>query len=318
MFHLILSGTVFTFTDIRVQKNRKMKTLPLTGSIVALVTPFENGLVDKDALRRLVEFHIQQGTQGIVPCGTTGESATLSHKEHEEVVDIVIQTAAGRIPIIAGTGSNNTVEAIRLTQSALKAGADGALLICPYYNKPTQEGIYLHYKAVSESADIPIVLYTIQSRTGVNVEPETVARLALLENIVAMKEASGNLEQMSRIISLTQGKFPLLSGDDMLTLPTLSIGGVGVISVLANIMPREVSQLIDFFQKGKLEEARAIHYRVLSLTKSLFVETNPSPVKKALSLLGMIEADVRLPLCQVSTSNATLIEKEMRSVGLLV
>lgn len=286
--------------------------------MTAMVTPFVNDGVDEVRLREQIEFQIRSGTSALVPCGTTGESATLSHEEHERVVELVVQTTAGRIPVIAGTGSNNTREAIRLTKHAESVGADAVLLIAPYYNRPTQEGLYQHYRAVSEAVDLPIILYNIQSRTGVNIEPETVARLAELENIVGIKEASGNLDQMSRVIQLTRAHpFALLSGDDALTLPVLAIGGTGVISVLSNIMPREVSQLVELFRRVRIVEARELHYDLLPIVRALFLETNPVPVKRAMHLLGMVEPEVRLPLCPMTDANVARLQVAMTNAGLV-
>lgn len=287
------------------------------GSMVALVTPFKNGGVDEKGLKKLVEFHIKNGTSVLVPCGTTGESATLSFEEHERLIEMTIEASRGRIPVIAGTGSNNTSEAVVLTKHAKKAGADGALLISPYYNKPTQEGLFLHFKAVAEAADIPIVLYNIASRTGVNIEPETVARLANIKNIVGIKEASGNLEQMSRIVSMCPVDFDLISGDDSLTLPVLSIGGKGVISVVANIVPKDTSDMIAAFEKGDIKEAMRLHYRLLPLVRAMFIETNPIPVKIAMGLMGMIEPHLRLPLCSLSEGNLQKLKNVLRDYGLL-
>ncbi len=291
--------------------------MDLSGSFVALVTPFEGGKVDEAALKRMVEFHAAGGTAGLVPCGTTGESATLSHEEHERVIGTVIQANRGRMKVVAGTGSNNTAEAVRLTAWAAKAGADAALLIAPYYNKPTQEGLFRHFKAVSEAVDLPLVPYSIQSRTGVNIEAETVARLAGLRNVVAIKEASGNLEQMARIYHLTGGKLTLLSGDDGLTLPLLAIGGRGVISVAANVAPRDTASLVSEFLAGRVDKAREIHYRMLPLVKALFLETNPIPVKTAMALMGMLKAEFRLPLCEMSAGNLEKLKKEMEAYGLV-
>ena len=286
--------------------------------MVALVTPFRDGEVDVPTLKKLVEFHVKSGTSGIVPCGTTGESATLSHEEHEQVIETVIQTARGRVAVIAGTGSNNTQEALRFTRHAQKAGADGALLICPYYNKPTQEGLVQHFRAVAESVNIPIVVYNIASRTGVNIEPETFGRLAKIRNIAAVKESSGNLEQMARIKALTGERFTLLSGDDGLTLPVLAIGGTGVVSVVANILPKEVAHLVAAFHKGKLEEARKIHYRLLAITKAMFIETNPIPVKTAMGLMKLIpDASLRLPMCAISPANLARLKEVLRSYRLI-
>ena len=291
--------------------------MPWRGSMVALVTPFRDDRVDEPALKRLVEFHIAQGTSALVPCGTTGESATLSHEEHDRVIETVVQTARGRIPVIAGTGSNNTKEAVRLTKHAKDAGADAALLIAPYYNKPTQRGLYLHFKAIAESVDLPLVPYNIASRTAVNIEPETFARLAEdCPTIAAVKEASGNLEQMSRILQLTRRKIALLSGDDALTLPVLSIGGTGVISVVANLVPKDVAALVSAFERGKLAQAAEWHHKLLPLVRAMFIETNPIPVKTAMGLLGMIEAQLRLPLCAMEGANLEKLKTVLAAYGL--
>ena len=290
----------------------------LRGSIVALVTPFRGSRVDVETLRKLVELHIRSGTTGILPCGTTGESATLSHEEHEQVIEVVIRAARKRIAVIAGTGSNNTAEALRLTRHAEHAGADGSLLIAPYYNKPTQEGLYRHFKTVAEAVDIPVVVYNIASRTGVNIEPDTFARLSHVRNIAGVKESSGNLEQMSRIRHLCGDRVTLLSGDDALTLPVLAIGGTGVISVVANILPKPVAQMVMAFAKGNLREARRIHYHLLPITKTLFIETNPIPVKTAMGLSGIIpDASLRLPMCPMSEANLSKLKDVLRSYKLI-
>ncbi|MCK9615472.1 MAG: 4-hydroxy-tetrahydrodipicolinate synthase [Candidatus Omnitrophica bacterium] len=288
------------------------------GSIVAIVTPFKNDNVDEKALRKLIEFHIKNGTSAIVPCGTTGESATLNYEEHERVIEICIEEAKGRIPIIAGTGSNSTQEAIVLTKHAAKAGAAASLQVSPYYNKPTQNGLYEHFKAIAEAADIPMILYNIASRTGVNIEPETIAKLARdCKNIIAVKEASGNLEQMSRIKLLCGKNFNLLSGDDALTLPVLSIGGVGVISVVANIAPRDVANLVNEFQKGNIEASQKIHYKLLPLIKAMFIETNPIPVKTAMGLMKLCEPSLRLPMCAMSEGNLSKLKKALIEYGII-
>jgi 4-hydroxy-tetrahydrodipicolinate synthase len=286
------------------------------GSIVALVTPFKNGKVDEDKLAELVGFHIKNGTSGIVPCGTTGESATLTHEEHNRVIEVVIKAANRKVPVIAGTGSNSTAEAIDLTKFAEKAGADAALLLSPYYNKPTQRGLYMHYKAVADSVKIPIIPYNIQSRTAVNIEPETFQKLAQIKNIVGVKESSGNLEQISRIRYLCGPDFAILSGDDALTLPILAIGGVGVISVAANIVPRDVADLVAAFKKGDIKKAQELHYKLLPLIKALFIETNPIPVKTAMELVGMIEPELRLPLCHMSEENLAKLAEALKKYGL--
>ncbi len=290
----------------------------LKGSMVALVTPFRDGEVDVATLQKLVELHIKEGTSAIVPCGTTGESATLSHDEHEQVIEMTIQAARGRVAVIAGTGSNNTQEALRFTRHAQRAGADASLLIAPYYNRPTQEGLVQHFRAVAEAVDLPIVIYNIASRTGVNIEPETFARLAKIRNIAAVKESSGSLEQMSRIKALCGEKIALISGDDALTLPVLSIGGTGVISVVANIVPGEVARMVAAFHKGKLQEARRIHYRLLNLVQAMFIETNPIPVKTAMELMGLIkDASLRLPMCAMSPANLAKLKEVLRSYKLI-
>jgi 4-hydroxy-tetrahydrodipicolinate synthase len=285
--------------------------------MVAIVTPFREDAVDERALAQLIERHVTSGTSAIVPCGTTGESATLSHQEHERVVELTVQAARGRLPVIAGTGSNNTREAIRLTQHAQRAGADGALLIAPYYNRPTQQGLYLHFKAIAEATRLPLVLYNIASRTGVNIEPETFARLSELATIVGVKEASGNLEQMSRILHVTGGKLALLSGDDALTLPVLAIGGTGVISVAANLVPRDMAEMVEAFVAGRTAEALAGHRRLLPLIKALFLETNPMPVKTAMGLLGWMQPELRLPLCAMSEANERRLREALEAYGLL-
>lgn len=273
------------------------------GSIVATVTPFLNGKLDRKSLKKLVEFQIRNGTDGIVPCGTTGESATLSFDEHEAVIEIVIEAAAGRVPVIAGTGSNSTKEAVTLTRYAKKAGADAALVITPYYNKPTQEGLYRHFRAVAESADIPLVLYNVPGRTGVNMTPETVARLAEVRNIVGVKEASGNLNQVCDIVRMTPKKFCVLSGDDGLFFPMMVLGAKGVISVASNVAPKAMADLYDAFVLGEVSKAREIHYRLWPLFHVLFVESNPIPAKTALAMMKMIREEFRLPLCPMSDGN---------------
>jgi len=286
-----------------------------TGSIVALVTPFKDGAVDHDKLGELVNFHVENGTNAIIPCGTTGESPTLSHREHGEVVDKVIETSGGRIPVIAGTGSNNTSEAINLTRHAKETGADGSLLITPYYNKPTQQGLYEHYKAILEEVDIPIIIYNVPSRTGVSISPETVVRLSEFKNIVAIKEATGDIDQASQILNLCD--ITVLSGDDSLTLPIMSIGGKGVVSVVANILPREVSELASSFLKGDIENSQRLHMSLLPLCKAMFIETNPIPVKTAMKLLGRLNGEMRLPLCSMSDEHEGQLKKVLVEHGLI-
>ncbi len=288
------------------------------GSIVAIVTPFHNEGVDEEKLRELIDFQIKNGTSGIVPCGTTGESATLNFDEHEKVIEVVIDQVNKRVPVIAGTGSNSTEEAIKLTQQAACAGADASLQVSPYYNRPTQRGLYEHFKAIAQSVKIPIILYNIAGRTGVNIEPETIAKLAHdCKNIVAVKEASGSLDQMSRIRQLCPKEFILMSGDDSLTLPVLSIGGTGIISVVANIVPGDVANLVDAFARGDLKEAQALHFKLLPLIKAVFLETNPIPIKTAMGLLGMCAPDLRLPMCSMSADNLEKLKKALKDYGLL-
>lgn len=287
------------------------------GSIVAIVTPFHNGKVDEKKLRELIDFQIKNGSSGIVPCGTTGESATLTFDEHEKVIEITIEQVNKRVPVIAGTGSNSTEEAIMLTKQAASAGADASLQVSPYYNRPTQAGLFRHFKAIAESVKIPIILYNIAGRTGVNIEPETIAGLAKdCRNIVAVKEASGSLDQMSRIKALCPPNFQLISGDDSLTLPVLSIGGVGVISVVANVVPADVAGLVSAFEKGNIKKAQNLHYKLLPLIKACFIETNPIPVKTAMGLLGMCEPDLRLPMCSMSPVNLDKLKKALKDYGL--
>ena len=289
------------------------------GSFVAMITPFtESGKVDEKGIRKLVEFHIKNGTDGIVPCGTTGESPTLSHEEHKRVVEITIKAVSGRIPVIAGTGSNSTREALDLTSHAKEAGADGALIVVPYYNKPTQKGLYLHYKEIADNVDIPIIVYNVPSRTGVNLLPETLAKLAELENIVAVKEASGNLEQMAQIVELCGDKITLLSGDDKLILPVLSIGGKGVISVVANIIPADVANMVREFEKGNYQTAQNIFIsKVYPLSSAMFYETNPIPVKTSVQLMGLPAGNLRLPLTPMSDDNLAKLKSDLVKFNLL-
>lgn len=288
------------------------------GSMVALVTPFRDDRVDEAALRKLVEFHVSAGTSALVPCGTTGESATLSIEEHEQVIEMNVQVSRGRLPVIAGTGSNNTKEAIELTQHAKEVGANAALLITPYYNRPTQQGLYLHFKAISEAVDLPLVLYNVPSRTAVNLEPETLSRLVDdCPNIIAVKEASGNLDQMKRILEITRGKLALFSGDDALTLSVLEIGGAGVISVVANLVPCDVAAMIHAWDSGNRDETQRLSEKLLPLSKVLFIETNPIPVKTAMGLMKMISPKMRLPLCEMSSANQERLRQALLAYGLL-
>jgi 4-hydroxy-tetrahydrodipicolinate synthase len=288
------------------------------GSLVALITPFKNGKVDERKLKELIEFQIKNGTSGIVPCGTTGESATLSTAEHERVIEITIEKVNKRVPVIAGTGSNSTEEAINLTKHAAASGASASLQVSPYYNRPTQKGLYEHFKAIADAVDIPIVLYNIAGRTGVNIEPETIAKLAKdCKNIVGVKEASGNLEQMSRIKAMCPHSFDLISGDDGLTLPVLSIGGTGIISVVANIVPKDTANMVKEYLKGNVAKAQALHYKLFPLVKAMFIETNPIPVKTAMGMLGICEPDLRLPMTEMLPENAEKLRKALKDYGLL-
>jgi 4-hydroxy-tetrahydrodipicolinate synthase len=287
------------------------------GSIVALVTPFRNGQVDEARLRALVDFHVRNGTDAIVPCGSTGESPVLSHDEHKRVVEIVIHAAAGRIPVIAGAGSNSTAEAIELTAHAKKAGADGALLVCPYYNKPTQQGLIEHFRAIADSVDLPGIIYNIPGRTGVNMLPESILALADHPNVVGVKEASANLEQMQQLIIGAGERLAVLSGDDTLTLPLMAVGGKGVISVIANIVPKETAELTHAALAGDWKRARELHLKFFPLAQAMFVETNPIPIKEAMAMAGMIEPEFRLPLCRMSDQNRERLRKVLSQYGLL-
>ncbi len=289
----------------------------IKGAIVAIVTPFRDGKIDEKALADLIEFQISNGTDGIVPCGTTGESATLSYEEHEFVVEFTVKHVKGRVPVIAGTGSNSTHEAIELTKHAKKVGADAALIITPYYNKPTQEGMYRHFKAIADEVDIPIILYNVPGRTGVNLLPETVARLSKIKNIIGIKEASGSLQQISDIIRLTGSDFTVLSGDDFIVLPLLAVGGKGVISVVSNVAPADMAELCDAFFAGDLKKARDLHYKLFPLCHAMFIETNPIPVKTALGLMGKINPELRLPLCSMSEANLNKLKQIMKDYGLI-
>ena len=287
------------------------------GSIVAIVTPFNNGAVDEEKLRELVEFQIENGTDAIVPCGTTGESSTLDYVEHDRVIKIVIEQVNKRVPVIAGTGSNSTREAIEITQHAKDLGADGALLVTPYYNKPSQEGLYLHYKAVADAVALPQVLYNVPGRTAVNLLPETVARLAQHPNIVAIKEATGSLQQASEVLDLCGDNITVLSGDDFITLPMMACGAKGVISVTANIMPKQVAALVDAFNAGDMTEAKRLHLYLLKISNAMFIETNPVPVKTGVALMGKCRDEVRLPLAPLAAANRAKLSAIMKEYGLI-
>lgn len=288
------------------------------GSIVALVTPFTDHGVDESRFSELIEFQIKNGTRGIVPCGTTGESPTLSHEEHDRVIEIAVDAARKRVPVIAGTGSNSTSEAVRLTRHAEEAGADGVLVVTPYYNKPTQKGLYLHFKAVADSVKIPVVLYNIEGRCARNIETATVKKLAKdCKNIVGVKEASGNLEQAKAVKEACGKKFDLLSGDDALTIPMMKLGGTGVISVLANIMPRQVSEVVELMLKGKVKEAEAKQEKLLPIIKAIFIETNPAPIKTAAGLMGLCSPKLRLPMCALEPENLAKLKSVLKQYHLI-
>jgi 4-hydroxy-tetrahydrodipicolinate synthase len=289
------------------------------GAYVAIVTPFtDDGRIDEAELIGLIDFQIKGGTHGIVPCGTTGESATMSHEEHHRVVELTIKTVASRVPVMAGTGSNSTSESIELTGHAKKAGANGALMITPYYNKPSQEGLYRHFKAVAEAVDLPIVLYNVPSRTGINMLPETVARCAQIPNIVGIKEATGDLNQISEVIRLCPPGFTVLSGDDFTCLATVAIGGAGVISVTSNVAPAEMAQMMDAALTGDYARGRELHYKLFPLMKAMFFDTNPVPAKTALALMGRIKAaNPRQPLWTMTEARQEDLKKALVAYGLL-
>ena len=288
-----------------------------SGSMVALVTPFKDGKVDWESLEGLVEFHITNGTHGIVPCGTTGESATLTHQEHDAVIVAVIKAVKKRVPVIAGTGSNSTEEAIRLTREAEKAGADGALLISPYYNRPTQEGIYQHYKKVAESVGIPLIVYNIPGRTGSKIEPETLARLSDIKNVAGVKEATGSVDQAIDVLRLCGDQLAVYSGEDSLTFSLMALGGKGVISTVANIVPKEMSELAQACLKGDWEKGRSLQLKLVPLIRAVFIETNPIPVKTALSLIGKCRADLRLPMTPMAEPNLKKLRQTLADFGLI-
>jgi 4-hydroxy-tetrahydrodipicolinate synthase len=288
------------------------------GSIVALVTPFRHGKIDEPKVKALVELHVKSGTDAIIPCGTTGESPTLSHDEHRHMIELTIAAAAGRIPVIAGTGSNSTAEAIDLTKHAERAGAQGALVVNPYYNKPTQEGLYRHFRAVAEATTLPILVYNIQGRTAVNVETDTMARLARdCATIVGVKEASGSLDQMSQVILACGPDFSVLSGDDNITLPLLAIGGRGVVSVIANIVPRETSEMVHAALDNDWKRARELHYKLFPLARAAFLETNPIPIKEMMAMAGIVEPEFRLPMCRMGDANREKLRAILTSYGLV-
>ena len=288
------------------------------GVITALVTPFKNGVIDEEAYRAHIEWQIEHGVHGLVPCGSTGESATLSHEEHEAVVRICIEQTKGRLPVMAGSGSNNTAEAVRLTRFAREAGADAALLITPYYNKPTPEGLFRHFQAISAAVSIPMFVYNVPGRTGSNVLPETMARLFReIPGVAGAKEASGNIVQISNVLELCGPNFTLLSGDDFLFLPSLCLGGKGLISVTSNVAPGKMAALYNAWSKGDIAGARRLHFELEPLNRAMFMETNPIPVKTALRLMGRMTDELRLPLCGMGERNLAGLETALGSCGLL-
>ncbi len=288
-----------------------------SGSLVAIVTPFQHDAFDEQSYSELIEFQIANGTHGIVPCGTTGESATLSHKEHERVVALTVEVVNRRVSVIAGTGSNATDEAIAFTKHAKHAGADGALLITPYYNKPTQAGLYQHYAAVAQAVDLPLILYNIPGRTSVNMTPATIARIAKLTNVVGIKEGSGSLGQVSEIIHQCGDDLTVLSGDDPLTLPMMALGAKGVITVTANVAPKDMAAMVNAALAGNFAEARSYHFKLAPLFGALFYETNPIPVKEALAMMNKIEPELRLPLTRLSADNRERLRCVMNDMGLI-
>lgn len=287
------------------------------GLFTAIVTPFKNGKIDEKALRKLIEFQIENGADGIVACGSTGESATLSFEEHIDVIRLASESADGRIKVIAGTGSNNTIEAVHLAREAEKFKIDGHLQITPYYNKPTQEGLYLHFKTVAENCSMPVILYNVPTRTAVNILPETVLRLSKLDKIAGIKEASGSLDQVTAILRKAPEKFSMLSGDDALTLPIIAIGGHGVISTVSNVAPKDMALMTEYALRGDLKSARKLNFKLLPLIHAMFIKTNPIPVKKALNIMGFIENEIRLPLSEASGANIEKIKDALREYGIL-
>ncbi|MGO9567223.1 MAG: 4-hydroxy-tetrahydrodipicolinate synthase [Desulfomonilaceae bacterium] len=288
-----------------------------SGTFTAIVTPFKDGQVDEVAFKKLIRFGIDGGVSGFVPCGTTGESPALSHEEHNRVIELTVKEVAGQVKVIAGTGSNSTEEAIALTKHAKAVGADGALLVSPYYNKPTQEGLYQHFMAVAQVVDIPIILYNIQGRTAVNIENQTMERLAGIPNIVGVKEASGSIMQMSEVIRLCGSAFDVLSGDDQMTFPLMALGGKGVVSVVTNIVPERMVSLVNAMLAADVDKARAKHFELFELCQAMFLETNPIPVKASLGLMGKIQPDFRLPLCPPSQTNLGKLKTVLEKYGIL-
>ena len=287
------------------------------GAFTALVTPFSDGQIDTQALRDHVDFQIEKGIDGLVPCGTTGEASTLSHDEHIEVVRITVEHAAGRVPVIAGSGSNSTAEALELTKRVKETGANAGLMITPYYNKPTQEGLFQHFSTIAEKVDIPIILYNVPGRTGINMLPDTVARLAAVPNIVGLKDAAADLKQTSYTRQLVPDDFVILSGEDTLVYPLMAVGASGVISVTSNILPGEMAELCRRFLEGNMARAAELHHRLLPMCDALFVETNPIPVKAALAMMGRIKNELRLPLVPISDKGAETVRTAITDFGLI-
>ena len=288
------------------------------GALTALVTPMQHGRIDEQGLVDLIEFQIESGIHGIVPCGTTGESATLSFEEHKRVIELTVKVVNGRVPVIAGTGANSTLEAIELTESAKKSGADAVLSVVPYYNKPSQEGVYQHFKAILDAVDIPMILYNVPGRTVTNMLPATVARLAVLPKVIGIKEASGSLQQISEVIQLCPSDFIILSGDDFTAMPTIMIGGKGVISVVSNLEPAKTAAMIEAALDGDVARAKALHYQLFSLMGTMFCYPSPAPAKKGLELMGKIASgEVRLPMTQMDASSLERLQKTMTQCGLL-
>ncbi|WP_461832740.1 4-hydroxy-tetrahydrodipicolinate synthase [Desulfothermus sp.] len=290
----------------------------LKGAFTALVTPFKNGQIDEEKYREHIEWQIEKGIHGLVPCGTTGESATMSHDEHKRVIKICVEQVNGRVPVIAGTGSNNTKEAIELTTFAKEVGADAALVITPYYNKPTPNGLILHYKEIAKAAPMPIVVYNVPGRTGTNLLPQTLYEIKKnVPEVIGIKEASGNIRQASDILELCGEDFLVLSGDDFITFPMLAIGGRGVISVVSNIVPDKVAGMCNAFFDGNIEDAKKLHYELAPLCRAMFFETNPIPVKTSLHLMGRMKLELRLPLCEMKPENREKLEKVLKDSGLI-
>ena len=288
------------------------------GAFTPLVTPFSGGQIDEEAYRQLIEWQVQSGINGDVSCGTTGESATMSHEEHKRVISICVDQVKGRVPVLAGAGSNNTAEAVELTQYAKDAGADGALLITPYYNKPTQEGLYQHFKRIASEVSMPFIVYNVPGRTGVNLLPATVARLNKdIKDVIGIKEATGDLNQVSQVLECCGPDFQVLSGDDFTVLPLLSVGGCGVISVVSNILPDKMSDMCAAWFAGDLPKAQKLHFELAPFSRMMFLETNPIPAKTSLALMGRIKLELRLPLVPMSPANAESLRAFLAGKGLI-